>query len=57
MRIFGSVVDVRQNADANYTISIAFEEIRQEDQDHLIQHVLRRQSSGLRAQRQAAPPA
>ncbi|MGR9089838.1 MAG: PilZ domain-containing protein [Gammaproteobacteria bacterium] len=53
MRIFGSVVDCREHAGL-YTISIAFEEIRQEDQDRLIQHVLQRQTAVLRAQRQAA---
>lgn len=52
MRIFGSVVDCREQ-DGLHTISIAFEEIRQEDQDRLIQHVLRRQTAELRAQRQA----
>lgn len=51
MRIFGSVVDCRER-DALHTISIAFEEIRQEDQDRLIQHVLRRQTADLRARRQ-----
>ncbi len=54
MRIFGSVVDCRKH-DGLYTISIAFEEIRQEDQDRLIQHILRRQTAELRAQRQAVP--
>jgi hypothetical protein len=53
MRIFGSVVDCRER-DGLHTISIAFEEIRQEDQDRLIQHVLRRQTAELRARRQAA---
>jgi len=54
MRIFGSVVETRQSEDKTFTISIAFEEIRQEDQDRLIQHVLRRQSHGLRARRESA---
>lgn len=53
MRIFGSVVDCREQHGL-HTISIAFEEIRQEDQDRLIQHILRRQTADLRAQRQAA---
>lgn len=53
MRIFGSVVDCREQ-NGLHTISIAFEEIRQEDQDRLIQHILRRQTADLRAQRQAA---
>ncbi len=53
MRIFGSVVDCRVH-NGLHTISIAFEEIRQEDQDRLIQHILRRQTADLRAQRQAA---
>lgn len=53
MRIFGSVVDCREQSGL-HTISIAFEEIRQEDQDRLIQHILRRQTADLRAQRQAA---
>lgn len=50
MRIFGGVVDCREDG-GMHTISIAFEEIRQEDQDRLIQHVLRRQASDLRSQR------
>jgi len=51
MRIFGSVVDCRALDGSEHTISIAFEEIRQEDQDRLIQHVLRRQATDLRARR------
>ena len=54
MRIFGKVVDSRKTEGDQYNISIAFEEIRQEDQDRLIQHVLKRQSEGLRSARQAA---
>ena len=53
MRIFGSVVDCRET-DGEHLISIAFEEIRQEDQDRLIQHVMRRQTSTLREQRLAS---
>jgi hypothetical protein len=54
MRIFGKVVDSRKTEGDQYNISIAFEEIRQEDQDRLIQHVLKRQSEELRSARQAA---
>lgn len=54
MRIFGHVVDIRATDSGEYVISIAFEEIRQEDQDRLIQHVLRRQSVDLRAAREPA---
>jgi hypothetical protein len=54
MRIFGKVVDSRKIEGDQYNISISFEEIRQEDQDRLIQHVLRRQSEELRSSRQAA---
>jgi len=52
MRIFGKVVDGRKNDSGHYVISIAFEEIREEDQDRLVQHVLRRQSRELRSARQ-----
>ena len=54
MRIFGNVVGSRKIEGDQYNISIAFEEIRQEDQDRLIQHVLKRQSEELRSSRQAA---
>lgn len=51
MRVFGNVVDCQKIEDGLYTISIAFTEIRQEDQDRLIRHVLLRQSTRLREQR------
>lgn len=53
MRIFGKVIDSRRNESDQYNISISFAEIRDEDQDRLIQHVLRRQSEELRLARQA----
>lgn len=49
MRIFGKVVHSRTIDGENYSISIAFDDIRQDDQDRLVQHVLRRQSKELRA--------
>ena len=54
MRIFGKVVNSRKNDGDQYSISIVFDDIRQDDQDRLIQHVLRRQSSELRAARMGA---
>ena len=54
MRIFGSVVAVRQDADGQHEISISFDEIRECDQEKLVQHVLRRQAEELRSARLAA---
>ena len=51
MRIFGTVVHSRKIEGEQYNISISFDDIRQDDQDRLIQHVLRRQSNELRAAR------
>lgn len=54
MRIFGRVVASREDDHGQHCISIAFEEIRPEDQDRLIQHVLQKQSEELRLARHAA---
>jgi c-di-GMP-binding flagellar brake protein YcgR len=54
MRIFGRVVTSRADEQGQHCISIAFEEIRPEDQDRLIQHVLQKQSEGLRLARHTA---
>ncbi|MFT4585020.1 MAG: c-di-GMP-binding flagellar brake protein YcgR [Gammaproteobacteria bacterium] len=54
MRIFGRVVSTRKIDGDQHVISIVFEEIRPDDQDRLIQHILRRQSEQLRLARQTA---
>ncbi len=54
MRIFGKVLDSRKGEGGQYDISIVFDEIREEDQDRLVQHVLRRQAEGLRSSRQTS---
>jgi len=54
MRVFGQVVDSRADDSGQYNISIVFEDIREEDRDRLVQHVVRRQSETLRAERQAS---
>ncbi|MDA0822726.1 MAG: PilZ domain-containing protein [Proteobacteria bacterium] len=54
MRVFGRVVSTRKIDGNQHVISIVFEEIRPDDQDRLIQHILRRQSEQLRLARQAA---
>ena len=51
MRIFGKVIHSRNLEGEHYLISIEFDDIRQDDQDRLVQHVLRRQSKELRAAR------
>ena len=42
MRISGKVVNSSKNEGDQYSISIAFDDIRQDEQDRLIQHVLGR---------------
>ena len=54
MQVFGRVAGCRETESDEYVISIVFEEIRPEDQDRLVQHVLRRQSEELRLARQSA---
>jgi c-di-GMP-binding flagellar brake protein YcgR len=54
MRTFGRVVSTRKSDGDQHVISIVFEEIRPDDQDRLIQHILRRQSEQLRLARQTA---
>jgi c-di-GMP-binding flagellar brake protein YcgR len=51
MRIFGAVVDCRETDDDRYAIAIEFDDIREEDRDRLVNHVLARQSEELRAAR------
>ncbi len=57
MRIFGKVVHSRKLEGEQYTISIAFDDIREDDQDRLVQHVLRRQAKELRAVRNSGADA
>ena len=51
MRVIGRVVDCRQNDDGEFAIAIEFEEIREEDRDMPIQHIVRKQSQILREER------
>lgn len=51
MRAIGRVVDCRESEQGGYAIAIEFEDIREEDREVLIQHVLRRQAEELRRQR------
>jgi len=48
MRIFGRVVNCREIERGEYDIGIEFDEIRDQDRERLIQHVLHRQSEQLR---------
>lgn len=48
MRIFGTVVYCRPLDEGGHEIGIEFNEIRHQDQERLIQHVLNRQSQQLR---------
>lgn len=52
MRALGRVVDCRRFTAGDYSIAIEFDEIREEDRDLLIQHIVRRQSALLRLERQ-----
>lgn len=52
MRAIGRVVDCREVEPGDFSIAIEFDEIREEDRDMLIQHVVRRQSAILRQERQ-----
>lgn len=51
MRAIGRVVECRETERGGYAIAIEFEDIREEDRDMLIQHILKRQSEELRRQR------
>lgn len=53
MRIIGRVVDCHK-ADqlAKFSIAIEFVEIREQDRDILVQHIVKKQSAALRVQRQ-----
>ena len=51
MRIVGRVIDCRSDDDGGFSIAIEFEDIRDEDREVLVQHVLRKQSAVLREQR------
>ncbi len=56
MRLFGEVVTCRER-DSRYEIAIEFRNLREEDRDLLVQHVLRVQTNDLRNTRaQAEPP-
>jgi hypothetical protein len=52
MRAIGRVVDCRRDDDDGFAVAIEFEEIREEDRETLIQHILRRQSAVLREERE-----
>ena len=53
MRAIGRVVDCRKSEQAaGFAIAVEFDEIRDEDREILIQHVIKRQSALLREQRQ-----
>ena len=52
MRVIGRVVDCREIDAGGFAIAIEFEDIREEDRDVLIQHIVRRQSEGLRVERE-----
>ncbi len=51
MRVIGKVVDCRKTDSGNYAIAIEFEEMRDDDRDLLIQHIVRKQSAVLREER------
>ena len=51
MRVIGRVVDCREIDTGGFAIAIEFEDIREEDRDVLIQHIVRKQSEVLREQR------
>ncbi|MCP5202394.1 MAG: PilZ domain-containing protein [Gammaproteobacteria bacterium] len=51
MRAIGRVVDCRRNDDGQFAIAIEFDEIREEDRETLIQHIVRKQSANLREER------
>jgi hypothetical protein len=51
MRVLGRVVDCRGTAADGYAIAVEFEDIREQDRDVLIQHIVRKQSAVLRDQR------
>ena len=52
MRVIGRVVDCREIDAGGYAIAIEFEDIREEDRDVLIQHIVHKQSEVLREQRE-----
>ena len=54
IRVFGSVVGSRPIEDGEHEVAIEFDQIRDEDREKLIQHVLQRQSESLRRQHDQA---
>ncbi|MEQ8233560.1 MAG: PilZ domain-containing protein [Gammaproteobacteria bacterium] len=54
MRAIGRVVDCRRGDGERFQIAVQFEEIREQDREALIQHVLRKQAAELRAARGGA---
>lgn len=53
MRVVGTVVDCRAADNGAYELSVEFDEIRDADRERLIQHIVRKQSERLRAERAA----
>jgi c-di-GMP-binding flagellar brake protein YcgR len=54
MRAIGRVVDCRKGEASGFAIAIEFEDIREQDREALIQHVLRKQAADLRSARRGA---
>lgn len=57
LRAIGRVVDCRAAGDAAFRIRIEFTDLRENDRDCLVQHIVRRQSVALREVRQGEPDA
>lgn len=53
MRVFGRVIYCSEIERGDYEIGIEFEEIRDQDRERLIQHVLHRQSEQIRSEKQS----
>jgi c-di-GMP-binding flagellar brake protein YcgR len=51
MRSIGRVVECHETENGRFAISIEFEQMRDEDRDVLIQHIVRKQSQMLRSER------
>lgn len=52
MRVFGEVVYCRESDEQGYEIGIEYNNIRHQDRERLVQHVLNRQSEQLRLERE-----
>ena len=51
MRVIGRVIDCKENDAGGYAIAVELEDIREEDRDILVQHIIRKQSESLRGER------